>query len=430
MREKILGYQFSVLNFSISPREIVKHPLFSGSAVMILGTNITNFIAYLYHLIIGRMLGPATYGELATIISIMGLFFTSFGFLSLVVVKFVSASDEGELGGLFGWFLRISLKIAVFASLLLLVSIPFLNNFLYIDKKILILLAPILFVSSISVVYRALLQGLLKFNQVVVSSAVEVSGRLLLGVLFVFLGFEVFGAVFAIVISTTISFLLLKYFLSKLRLKILLSGFKDGKKVLRYSVAILLGSIATNSIFSSDLVLVKHFFSSYDAGIYASISTLGRVIFFGTSPIASVMFPLVSKRFSRGNAYRKIFFLSFFMVFLMCLSILIIYLLFPEAAIRLLFGARYLEGSKYLFQFGIFMSIFVLASLILNFYLSLEKSKVSIVSVITALVQVVGIWFFHSTINQVINVSIVAASFMFLALAIYFLYGIQKRSVF
>ena len=73
---------------------LIKHPLFSGSALMILGSNLANFIAYLYHLIIGRMLGPVAYGELSSVISALALIFISLNFLSLIIVKFVSSAQK------------------------------------------------------------------------------------------------------------------------------------------------------------------------------------------------------------------------------------------------------------------------------------------------------------------------------------------------
>ena len=73
---------------------LISHPLFSGSAVMVVGSNLSSFLAYIYHLIIGRLLGPASYGELAAILSLIGLFAASFAFLGLVVIKFVSAAKK------------------------------------------------------------------------------------------------------------------------------------------------------------------------------------------------------------------------------------------------------------------------------------------------------------------------------------------------
>ena len=85
MINRMLNYQFTVFNFQLSGKSLIKNPLFSGSAIMIIGSNLSNFIAYVYHLIIGRLLGPSSYGTLAALLSLMGLVAVSFGFLGTVM---------------------------------------------------------------------------------------------------------------------------------------------------------------------------------------------------------------------------------------------------------------------------------------------------------------------------------------------------------
>jgi len=84
---------------------LIKHPLFSGSAVMIIGTNITNVINYLYHVFMGRILGPAGYGEMASLFSLLILISTVPSSLNLALVKFVSGNkDHEKTTQIIGWF--------------------------------------------------------------------------------------------------------------------------------------------------------------------------------------------------------------------------------------------------------------------------------------------------------------------------------------
>jgi O-antigen/teichoic acid export membrane protein len=65
--------------------------LISGSLVMTLGTAVAGVFNYLYHLFMGRMLGPVDYGILASLISLAYLLSVPTATLNLVIVKFVSA---------------------------------------------------------------------------------------------------------------------------------------------------------------------------------------------------------------------------------------------------------------------------------------------------------------------------------------------------
>ena len=177
MINKFLDYEITLLGFSLSGRKLVKHPLFSGSAVMIIGSNLTNFFAYIYHLVIGRLLGPAPYGVLATMLSLMGLVTTAFAFIGIVIVKFVSSAEEDEFPGIYNWFkVKILLFGFIFSGLALLIT-PFLVDFLKIDLLTLLLLSPMFLVSIIVFFYRSILQGLLRFKEVVISTNTDMLGR-------------------------------------------------------------------------------------------------------------------------------------------------------------------------------------------------------------------------------------------------------------
>ena len=406
---------------------LISHPLFSSSAVMIVGTNLANIFAYLYHLIIGRLLGPASYGELAAVLSIIGLFGASFTFLGLVIAKFVSAAKENEIQPLFSWFSKKALVIGIIIALLAFLSAPFLSRFLHIKYSILLLLSPIFLLTVLSFLYNSFLQGLLRFKQMVIATNFGALSRLVLGAIFVYMGFSVFGVVFGFLLSVTGGFFLLRFFLKELRFSNNEKAFKEGKKVLDYSVPIFFSSISIFSLFSTDVILVKHFFDAHDAGIYAALSTLGKVIFYGAAPVGAVMFPMISRRHSRGQGYRKIFILSHALTSAIAVGVLFIYQLFPELSIKILYGDEFLQAAPNLVWFGLFMAIFTLSSLIINFFLSREVTKVVPLVMVAAIIQAVGIWFFHDSIFTVIKVSIFSVSLLFGSLLIYFGYETSKR---
>src|SRR3990172_3378834 len=115
MKSKVTNLKFQISRY-------IRHPLFSGSAVMIFGTNFANFFAYLYHLIIGRMLGPSAYSELAAALAALSLFSTVFVFLGLVVVKFVSGAKNEERGILYKWLTQKSLNLGAIMVIILIIA--------------------------------------------------------------------------------------------------------------------------------------------------------------------------------------------------------------------------------------------------------------------------------------------------------------------
>ena len=408
-------------------KRIMLHPLFSGSMVMIVGSNFANFVAYIYHLVVGRLLGPSAYGELSTVISLLGLIFAAFTFFGLVIVKFVSSAEKNDYATILSWFVKKAAKFGVVMSLAMFLLSPVLSKFLHINILIFIILSAVFYFGVLGFVYRSFMQGILSFREVVIANNLDVGSRLILGLIFIYLGWSVAGAVFWIVLAIFISYLYLRRYVLKYHKEKVPKEFKEVQKVFRYTIPIVVASFATNSLFATDVILVKHYFSAHDAGIYASLSTLGKIIFYGAGPVGAVMFPMVSRRYSQKKTYTKIFFLALLLTSGISLFVIAIYKFFPILSIKILYGNSFTEGARYLFWFGVFMTVFTIASLVINLFLSIEKTKVVFVVVAAAMLQIIGILIFHKTILDVIFVSITASSLMLVVLLLYFAYDIQKK---
>ncbi len=404
-------------------KSIIFHPFFTSSALMVLGSNFANFLAFVYHLVIGRLLGPVHYGELAAVISLATMFSAIFTFLSTIVIKFASsAKSKTEENYIFSWFTQKSFLIALTLFVATLILSPIFSKFLHIELKSILIVPFFLFFSLLSLVFRAFLQGLLKFYEMVLSLNAELLLRLILGVLFVYLGFSVFGAVLGIVISGTAGFFITFYFLKNYKIFLKNNKINIHKEILAYSLPAFLFSLTSTSFLTTDILLAKHFISPQDAGIYASLSTLGKIILYATVPIGAVMFPMVSKRFSKGQKYLKVFLLSLFLTLVASMLILLFYQFFPDVAIKTLYGNGFLAGEKYLIWFGFFAAFYSLANLICSFYLSIGKVKIVILPIIFSIFQIAGIVFIHDSILSIIRVSLVSATLLLISLLIYLVY--------
>ncbi|MDD5415735.1 MAG: oligosaccharide flippase family protein [Candidatus Daviesbacteria bacterium] len=403
---------------------IVTHPLFSGSAIMVIGSNSVSFINYLYHLVMGRMLGPAGYGELASLIALIGLVGIIPGSVSLVIVKQVSsARSDQEISNVIGWLKAKIFLAAVIFSISVLVISPFIASFLNIHKTSYLIFIAVSFLFSLQAgLFRAILQGLLKFKEMIFSMLIENSAKFILSISLVYLGFQVSGVMFSLVISAILGLYITNYYL-RYRTVNNTKPSSHVKSMMSFLIPFTLQSVAITSLYSSDVILVKHFFPAHEAGIYAALSTLGKIIFFGTGPINTVMFPLVSQRKAKGQDYKKIFKYSFLMTALGAIFVSGLYWLFPTFAINLLYGSAYLEAKNLLIWFAVFISLFTLGSLLVSYLLSLGKTKVVVFPLTAATLQIIAIIFFHQNLLTVISISIIITALLLVALLIYSIYG-------
>lgn len=403
-------------------KELLVNPLFAGSAVMVVGSNLVNFLNYLYHLIMGRLLGPSLYGDLTSLLSFIGLTLIVPTSLGLVIVKFISsAKRKTQISSLLLWLTKKAFLAGGLLMFLTLAASPLITSFLSLTNG----LWPIFFIALTfafalpATLFRSVLQGLLRFDKFLVSLLVDTGTKLFLGVFLVVLGFSVAGAMAALVLAATLGLLVSLHPL-KDYWRVLKREEIHLKPMAKLSLPVLIQSLAATSLYSTDLLLVKHFFKPFEAGLYGAVSMLARIIFFAAGPVSAVMFPLVSRHHARGKPLEKVFFLSLGLSLVVVIPILSVYWLFPEVTIFILYGQEYLAASNYLIWFGIFMALFTLSSLMVNFFLSVGKTYVVLISLTAAVSQAVLIFFFHSSLFQVITISMGISSLLLVILLLYY----------
>lgn len=408
-------------------RTIVSNPFFAGSLVMVVGSNLYNAGQFIYHIIAAQILGKAFYGDLAALINILGIFALVQISIGLTIVKFVaSEKKENRIRGLVRWAIKWSFFLGLLVAAGIVLGGTYISSFLNLTQPYSVyFLAPIILMYAVASITRSVAQGLLKFSWFVVSLFAEVGVKLLLMILFVLLGYMVAGAMAALLIGVFCSLLVGIYPLKKY----IFEGKEEKPNInplIKYSLPAFLQGVALTSMYSTDLFLVKHFFAPEQAGLYAGLAKLGSIVFFATSPITHVMFPLVARKYAHGEAYHKIFYLSLLLISVLAALVVFVYSLIPQIFLSVL-GQSFLEGSDILWWFGLFMGLLVIAMLFIQFYFSVGKIFVAGLFLAGAALQAVLIWFFHSTLVTVIQMSIVSAALLVLSLLIYFPYHDKKN---
>ena len=400
----------------------------TGSLIMLIGSNLHNFGQLVFHFVAGRLLGTEYYGDVASLINVLGIVAIVQLSLGLTIVKFISSGEqEKDIARFCRWIFYWSLWIGGILGFLFLILSPFLADFLKIHQRNAIyLVGPLVFLFMVANIGRSILQGLLKFNSYVISMIAEVFIKTALAIPLIMAGYATFGVLIAMLVGVLVAIIIIR---TSFR------SYLDGprgerpniKPFLKYSFPVFIQGLSLTSMYSTDLLLVKHFFQPGDAGVYAALAKLGSIVFFGASPIASVMFPLVSKRYAKSEPYKNLFYMSISFVAITAVAIIVLYKLVPELILGLLYGEQYLPGANLLWWFGGFMGLLAICSLFTQFYLSIGKTVAVWFFAAASLLQAILIWFFHSSLLQVIQISISSAALLALALFVYFLYLENKK---
>lgn len=413
--------------------QAIKHPLISGSIIVFAGTIFANFLNFLFNIFMSRTLSISDYGILASLISLILIFaLIAESFVPTIVHFAGSYFAKGEYEKIQGVFFQAN-KIAIFLGGLSFLAFTFfaknIGNFLNINNDFLvILIGVIIFFGFMGSLNRAILQAKLLFKYMSFINAISSSVKLIIGILLVFLGFKVTGAIFGFLLSFFVLFILifipLKDFLKNSN-----TSFSLGmKNLFSYGAPATITLFSLTFFITSDILLVKHFFSPKEAGIYAGLSLIGRVIYFITAPITTVMFPIIVQKYSKKENYINTFKMAFLFVLLLSSIITVIYFLFPDFSIKLfLKKEEYLVASSLVGYFGIFITLFSLLSILTNFYLSVKKTKVSIIITSAAILQIILIWFYHKSFLQIISISLITTSLPLLMLLVYYIWLYERK---
>jgi O-antigen/teichoic acid export membrane protein len=401
--------------------------LVKGSLAVLAGSSVANIGVYLYHLLMGRLLGPVDYGVLESLISISYLLGIPIGVLGIIIVKYVS-QEIAHKERTAAFVDTASQKTALWGGLglgVFLLAFPWLRSLVKVDSFALFLGVGIAsYLSIFLTISSSSLQGIMEFAKLSFFNIFGSWSKLLIALILAALGFRVGGAIAAIALATLLTVVLgYKLLLYHLPLNFFgkINRNVSFEKIGTYSLAVFLSNLALTSLYTMDIVLARHFLTPLEAGGYAALSVLGKIIFFAASPIMMVMFPVVSARQANGENYRKVVVLSLLLVLSVSLGVSSLYFLLPQLMVGLLYGQDYLSFSSSLGSFAIFISLYSLCSLLLNFFLSVSKVKIVALPVILAGLQVILINFYHEGISQILAMNILVTIILLLGLLLYLL---------
>jgi O-antigen/teichoic acid export membrane protein len=371
-----------------------------------------NFLNLIFHFVSGRLLGDEAYGTLAAIMGIIYVFNVPSEAIQTIMSRYATkAGEKGKIKKLFLKAIKRFFYLGLISFAVFFLVSPLLSDFLSIETPLLILVGVFLVLVFIISVNRGILQGVKRFYSLGFSFFSEGALKLALAVMFILLGFNVYGAVFGIIISGVLVFFVSLVFLKDF-IKVKASGNIDTKDKYSYSIPVLISIASITIFYSIDLILAKSFFPEL-AGQYAVISMLGKIIFFGTMPIGKAMFPIVSERFNIKKDSKDLLKKALLITFLLSFIALAAYFLFPTFIISFLYGENFLELSSLILLPCIAMTFLAFSNILIFYNLSTDSRKIHYWLLFFVFLQFFLFIIFHSSITEFMVVNIVSSGLLF-----------------
>ena len=172
-----------------------------------------------------------------------------------------------------------------------------------------------------------------------VSNISNASFKLFFGIALVMAGFGVSGALFGVAIGT-----ILGLFISFIFLKPYIKPNNPHEPDFRYSsfysysLPVMFAMISLSIPSNLDVILAKYFFSPAEAGLYTSVSVLGKIVFFFSGAVGTVMFPMITEKFTKREDTKGILKKSILCAGALSGGLVLIYVLYPPDSGKNIWG--------------------------------------------------------------------------------------------
>lgn len=310
--------------------------------VAVAGVNVSNF---LFHIVISRLLGPAHYGAVGAILSILSLLAVPVGAAQLAVTQAVMGHTSNSQRFSLSSLIWRAVLIGSFAMLVFAALTPTFDGFLHIGSPLpLLLVSTWIPLATVGAVLQGALIGEYRFRAVAFALGVG-SGlvRLLFGLGLVLAGFGVTGAVIATIFAQAFSTgSLLFSARQKVRSQPSGSVIRTTRRDMTLSIAAL-GSYT--ALVGVDTFLARHFFTATIAGQYAAGAVAAHIALFVPGAIITVTFPHLASGEGTSASSRKAFIEALKITALLGILTAAGLTVLSSVVVHLLFGSSYVAAT-------------------------------------------------------------------------------------
>jgi O-antigen/teichoic acid export membrane protein len=395
----------------IAPSPSLRASVLSGSMIMLVSSGLVGGLNLLYNLAIVHQLGAGGFGQASAVYTVLMLLSAVQLSFQLLCSKFVARSDSlPETFAIYrhlhrrAWLYSIGFGLALFSGRSLISTYLNLPTPNYISM---LAVATVFFIPLGA--RRGLMQGSYDFRHLassfILEGVVKVGGAFL----FLALGWGVSGVIAAVVAS-----IVLAYIFARPHRDVvsdprphspLPAALGEGVQASLFFA----GQVIINNL---DIILVKHYFPATEAGVYAAVALVGRVVYVLSWSVVSSMFPFSAGARSEERDGRAVLGTALTLVIVISGLFTLAVWGAPARVWHILLGNGFPlnQGGSYralLVLYAATTGIYSLGVVLMSYEISRKIGNVSWVQLGFSGAIIVGINLFHGTLHDVIMVQTV-----------------------
>jgi len=386
-------------------REFWRWHVVRGSAILLLSTGLVAATNLFYNILIARWLGASGFGHASALYTLLMIVTAVTLSFQIVTSKFIARNSEAVARAqIYTTLLRRAWQVGIGVAIAIAIFSGYFKAYLNLPAQhdlVLLALAAGIYIPL--GVQRGRMQGGYNFGGLAINVVAEVAVKLTVALLLLRLGFGVTGVMIAILLSIVAAYFVgepgAEYKRHPGRIKI--APFGEGMQAVLYFT----GQVVLSNL---DILLVKHFFSAVDAGVYAAVALVGRVVFMLSWSVVSSMFP-VSASHAQNDSQHSVLRTALLLVGSVTSLFVIAVALAPQQLWVLLLGKQFLLGeivsfSSLVTRYAVMTGIYCIAVVIMMYEISRRIGTAAWVQLAASIALTAMIWFFHHSLSQVILV--------------------------
>jgi O-antigen/teichoic acid export membrane protein len=398
------------------PREFWRARVIRGSAILLLSSGVVAATNLLYNLIIARTLGASGFGHASALYTLLMLVTAVTLSFQIMTSKFVARSSDSAIQAqIYATLLRRAWQVGLGIAVVVAAGSSYLKSYLNLPTQHdLVLLAIAAGIYVPVGVRRGWMQGSYNFSGLALNVVVEVAVKLVGALLLLRFGMGVTGVMTAVLLSIVAAYLAVNTPESKAG-ALDIAPLAEGMQAILYFA----GQVIISNL---DILLVKHFFSAPEAGLYAAAALVGRVVFILSWSVVSSMFPITASR-TQSHSGRSVLYTALLLVGCIITAFIAAIAMLPDTFWMLLLGKRFLLStdasfSALLTRYALMTGVYSIAVVVMMYEISRRIGKAAWLQLGTGAVMAVGIWRYHNSLSQVILVQMVVMAALLAVLVI------------
>jgi O-antigen/teichoic acid export membrane protein len=395
----------------------------SASALVFCSGLVLSVGGFLFHAIASRKLGVADYGIFYALLSLFTMAQLPVSVFAPVVTKysaeFAALHDDAHMRGLIGLIARYFAWFgAVYVVAGTALALP-IAHFLHVAVWEIPVVALMTAVAVLSTTMRSIGQGIQHYAAYAWSMAGEGICKVAALGAAVAVGLSMYGTVAAFFAGTAAGALLIALPLSRRYRAVAPSAvLLDWRRIFASIGGGAALALTTATIGFADVLIVKHYFPSQEAGLYAVASLCGKILLYFVGFVPAILIPQATFRHARGEQTRKILWAAILFIALVSLVGVALYRAGGFLILHALSGHAYDAALPLLPAYAGAMAALALTNSLGSYGISTHRLAFCWPLLITMLATIGAIWYSHATLGVVTSELVIGNLVMLAAVAV------------